>query len=232
MHATAGASPPAKRYDPASHRPLDCRGLYSDLLHRPWLCATMEMPPEWLEVETVDRRAGLSVEEFEARYERPNVPVILTDVAAAWPARTKWTRAYLLQAFAGRAVIVGNAPMRLAPYLAYADANADEMPLYLFDKAFALAAPQLAADYSVPPHFADDLFAALGDEARPDHRWLIVGPKGSGSSFHVDPNATSAWNAVVRGAKKWLLYPPGVTPPGVHVSADGAEVAAPVSLME
>lgn len=31
-------------------------------------------------------------------------------------------------------VIVGNAPMRLSPYLAYSDANTDEMPLYMFDK--------------------------------------------------------------------------------------------------
>lgn len=134
-------------------------------------------------------------------------------------------------------VIVGNAPMRLGPYLSYADSNRDEMPLYMFDKvrgaprkgastlcwlcrcpashipqgcngtatrlllmalyaqAFALAAPQLARDYEVPAYFADDLFEALGEEDRPDYRWLIIGPKHSGSSFHVDPNATSAWNA-------------------------------------
>ena len=91
--------------------------------------------------------------------------------------------------------------MRLAPYFAYCDANADELPLYLFDKAFALAAPQLACDYSVPPHFADDLFAVLGEDERPDYRWLIIGAKGSGSSFHIDPNGTSAWNA---GASRCL----------------------------
>lgn len=29
-----------------------------------------------------------------------------------------------------------------------------------------------------------------------------------------------------------MLYPPGVTPPGVRPSADGADVASPVSIME
>ncbi|KAI8464575.1 MAG: hypothetical protein J3K34DRAFT_388468 [Monoraphidium minutum] len=219
-------------YKPGSHRPLQVCGLYSDLLHQPWVCASMELMPEWLEVDNVDRVSGLSLADFITRYELPNRPVVITDVAGSWPAVKKWTRPYLMQAFAGREVIVGNAPMRLAPYLAYADANADEMPLYLFDKAFALAAPQLAGDYSVPPYFADDLFEALGEEGRPDYRWLIIGPRHSGSSFHVDPNGTSAWNAVITGAKKWILYPPGCTPPGVHISADGADIAAPVSLME
>ena len=50
------------------------------------------------------RRAKLSVEEFQRFYEVPNRPVILSDAAADWPARARWTRSYLLQAFAGREV--------------------------------------------------------------------------------------------------------------------------------
>ena len=38
-----------------SHKPLVVGGVYSDLLHRSWVCASMEMLPEWLEVENVDR---------------------------------------------------------------------------------------------------------------------------------------------------------------------------------
>ncbi len=68
----------------------------------------------------------------------------------------------------------------------------------------------------VPEYFAEDLFGVLGEDARPHHRWLIMGPARSGSSFHKDPNATSAWNAVIKGSKKWILFPPHVTPPGAQ----------------
>lgn len=47
-----------------------------------------------------------------------------------------------------------------------------------------------------------DLFALLGD-SRPSFRWLILGGKRSGSTFHVDPNGTSAWNACICGKKLW-----------------------------
>lgn len=67
-------------------------------------------------------------------------------------------------------------------------------------------------------------------------RWLIIGPEKSGSSFHIDPNATSAWNAVIKGSKKWIFYPPNeivkMTPPGVYINEDKTEVVAPMSLIE
>ena len=100
----------------------------------------------------------------------------------------------------------------------------------MFDKFFADTAPELADDYTVPDYFDDDLFDLLipkhGSEyarstdagrrqdaktsgsPRPANRWLIIGPKRSGSTFHIDPNGTSAWNALVRGGKKWVMYVP------------------------
>jgi hypothetical protein len=76
------------------------------------------------------------------------------------------------------------------------------------------------------------LFAALPEAYRPDHRWLIIGGTRSGSSWHVDPNATSAWNACIRGRKKWILTPPQTPPPGVTASDDGSSVTSPISLYE
>ena len=63
-------------------------------------------------------------------------------------------------------------------------------------------------------------------------RLLIAGPVYSGSSFHIDPNATNAWNLPVANAKLWIFYPPGYPPPGVMAVGGGDEVIMPVSLGE
>lgn len=148
-----------------------------------------------------------------------------------WGAVTKWTKEYLTKVSGDVEFAVGPVEMKLENYFRYSDGVTEERPLYLFDPKFAEKVPVLDSEYEVPVYFREDLFSVLGDE-RPDYRWIIIGPSGSGSSFHIDPNSTSAWNAVITGSKKWVLFPPDVVPPGVHPSPDGAEVACPVSIME
>lgn len=114
--------------------------------------------------------------------------------------------------------------------------NKDESPLYLFDRKFAekmgiKVGQQEGAAYWRPECFGPDLFEVLGDE-RPAHRWLIIGPERSGSTFHKDPNATSAWNAVIQGSKYWIMFPPTAQVPGVYVSHDNSEVTSPLSIAE
>ncbi|CAB1105438.1 unnamed protein product [Ectocarpus sp. CCAP 1310/34] len=149
-----------------------------------------------------------------------------------WPALEKWTRSRLSAAHGDLRLHAGGLEFALKDYLRYARESKDELPLYVFDKRFVDKCPDLGREYDVPSVFADDLFSVLGEERRPDYRWLIAGPARSGSSFHVDPNCTSAWNATVSGRKKWIMFPPGETPPGVHPSEDGLDLAAPVSITE
>lgn len=66
-----------------------------------------------------------------------------------WRAFKKWKRKYLQKAFGSNPVIVGDYSMNFGDFLTYMDSNADDMPLYLFDKTFTSTAPQLANDYQV-----------------------------------------------------------------------------------
>ena len=83
-----------------------------------------------------------------------------------------------------------------------------------------------------------DASSAVGVCGSPDllqeRRWLLMGPAGAGSRWHVDPHATCAYNLLLEGRKLWCLAPPAaedaseVLPPGVEV--DGCLVHAPASL--
>ncbi|CAN1306839.1 Arginine-specific demethylase JMJ22 [Linum perenne] len=225
----------AARYDVSSNlgfAKIRVRDFYSDYLFQSWLCANLEMKPEWLERDNIVRKRGITVDEFVSNFEELNKPVLLEGCINDWPALEKWVdRDYLIKECGDVRFSVGPVKMKLDEYFRYSDQVKEERPLYLFDPKFAEKVPVLDSDYEVPAYFREDLFNVLGSE-RPDYRWIIMGPAGSGSSFHIDPNSTSAWNAVIKGSKKWILFPPDVVPPGVHPSPDGAEVACPVSIIE
>ncbi|KAL3669279.1 hypothetical protein V7S43_005659 [Phytophthora oleae] len=210
------------------------QGVYSDLLFQSFYCAAAPIEDAWLAVENIERRSAktMSVADFKRAFEGPNVPVIITDAIDDWAALDKWTDEYLGDVCKGKTFYAGGFQFPMDKYFNYCRTLLDDQPLFVFDKEFAAKVPQLAKDYSVPEYFQEDYFALLGEEKRPDYRWLIIGPKKSGSGFHIDPNATNAWNGVIRGTKKWIMFPPGQTPPGIHPSEDGSEVSAPVSLME
>ena len=164
----------------------------------------------------------VSRERFRSEFEIPNRPVLITGLMDAWPAMESWRIDNFCAKYRdvplktnSRSTNGKRFRMRTFDFLAYCDAWNGEKPLYIFDKKVLLSHPELLADYTVPPYFSEDLFELMEDDDRPDYRWLLLGPNGSGSPFHTDPHNSSAWNAVIEGCKRVSFYPPEVIPPGV-----------------
>lgn len=155
-------------------------------------------------------------------------PFILTNSEnKRWP---RWNLQTLLLRFADVKFRQEAVRWPLSLYSQYLASNCDESPLYLFD-CNSIAMQTLRKEYEVPEIFQPDLFKSFG-ECRPDHAWLIIGSQRSGSTFHKDPNHTSAWNAAISGRKIWIMFPPGICPPGVSTDDDESEVTSPVGIAE
>ncbi|EEH37767.1 hypothetical protein PAAG_00688 [Paracoccidioides lutzii Pb01] len=259
----------------------DCSHLYSDTLHRPFYCAHISLKPYVTNIPTrnqIPRLSNLSLQSFQESW--TNKPFILTEPVKQWPVYKEWSIERLLERYGDVIFRAEAVDWSLRNYVEYMRNNTDESPLYLFDRSFVekmelhMSMPPTSTSistngttnadanvntthaqqpaYTPPPPFTEDLFTHLGPH-RPDNRWLIIGPPRSGSTFHKDPNATSAWNAVLRGAKYWIMFPstaeatsagncsnsnnnslsPMVPPPpGVYVSEDQSEVTSPLSIAE
>jgi len=233
------------------HRPMTVNGVYSDFYYRLHSCRSFAIPDAWTDTRS-DTVARVPCEEmtsdkFMKNFEERNRPVVIEGACRNWKAFERWKEPkYLLERASGRTfrATSGAAPLpglfTLDAYYDYCcrSTHLEEAPLYLFDRTALAPGSELWIDYmddlkATCPYFdpdrddlRHDLFKILGEGRRPDHTWLIMGPRRSGSLFHVDPNATHAFNAAIAGRKFWIFYPPGVTPPGVLPSEDGDQVGA------
>ena len=208
----------------------------SDALYRPYFCSQIDLTPfisntplrNW-----ISRLDNLSAADFASEWS--DRPFMLTEAIKCWPVLKNWCSETLLQRYGQVKFRAEAAEWPLADYVEYMNDNEDESPLYLFDKDFVqkmeLSTEETHGAFWSPPCFAEDLFEVLGEQ-RPDHRWLIIGGRRSGSTFHKDPNSTSAWNAVIKGSKYWIMFPPSQLPPGVIVSQDQSEITSPYSIAE
>ncbi|KAJ9609828.1 hypothetical protein H2200_006157 [Cladophialophora chaetospira] len=218
---------------------IDCSSVFSDALFQPFLCSQISLSPYVSDIPAkneIPRLADLSPADFNESW--VDRPFILTTPVKRWQA-FKWSQGFLQDTYGEVPFICESVNWPFQKYTRYMNTTADESPIYLFDRGFVEKMglqvgnrdPTVQNAYEPPIAFQEDLFTLL-KEQRPDHRWLIIGPERSGSTFHKDPNATSAWNAVIRGSKYWILFPNLNQPPGVYMSEDQSEVTSPLSIAE
>jgi len=237
------------------------RRLYSDALYLPKRINNIEIKQTWVERFTVpeidcrdvdddeDERGETSTSKsssieraFREEFEKNNRPVVLRGLAKNWKAIEKWkTNEALLKEYGEETFLVGGYRTCLKNYVSYClrENDMDDNKLLLFDpKAKEEMWTENTGVFEEGSLFHNiftrdgDYFKVLGEEKRPHYKWVIFGPNRSGSTFHVDPNGTSAWNAVIRGRKKWILFPHDEVPPGVFPSEDNANVVCPLTPLE
>jgi hypothetical protein len=178
------------------HNPISISGIYSDTFFRSWLCRSFALQPSWLATHTVPthRHANITTEIF-LEYEERNVPLLIQGASSTWRAVHRWKEPnYLADTCKNTKfrATSGAAPLptsfTIQNYINYCASSTEESPLYLFDRSFGSKVPQLLADFendlkrSCPwwdenSEHGHDLFSVLGVERRPDHQWLIIGPK-------------------------------------------------------
>lgn len=162
----------------------------------------------------IDSRT-LSPQEFRNKYELPRIPIILTHVMDDWPAMKKWTVKKLAKKYRNQQFKVGednkgnSVKLKMKYYKDYVKCNKDDSPLYIFDGNYGEHKKKrtFLEDYEVPDYFKEDLFHFCSERRRPPYRWMVLGPKRSGTSVHIDPLGTHAWNAIISGYKRWILFP-------------------------
>lgn len=153
--------------------------------------------------------------EFLRKHQQGNRPVIIRGLAKKWNRGGFWDWDNFYRAFKRTEFKVGEdddentVRLPLKTFFEYLKKNRDDSPLYLFEKDIGDKKQfrPILKNYRVPRCFREDLFSLMGQDERPPYQWFLVGPKRSGTTIHVDPLNTSAWNTSLHGYKLWILFP-------------------------
>ena len=171
----------------------------------------------------VERRTCPPADEFYRAYVACSRPVVLTDVAARWPARRRWSLAYFRRTLGDQRldVVVGRAGdprydqntarhsrrMRLAEFLDRVEAAGVSNDLYLVANNHAMRRPafaRLLADVRPPK-------GIISAPVAPGSTSLWIGPAGTVTPLHHDTTAV-LFNQLV-GRKRFELIAPTQTAP-------------------
>jgi histone arginine demethylase JMJD6 len=162
------------------------------------------------------KRKDITPEWFLENAMKPMQPYIVEGVTEGWPANERWCIEAMEERFRQVAFKVAKDDKgkklrtKFKYYADYLRHQQDDSPLYLFETNMddnGYIRP-LREDFETPDLFPQDYFALVNEDARPPHRWFCIGPKRSGTTVHIDPLGTAAWNVVTHGCKHWVLMEP------------------------
>jgi cupin-like protein len=187
------------------------------------LSAEQLQPQRSAPCETIERRAGLTRDEFRRSYLHARKPVILTDASKDWPALSRWTPDYFVASYGARNVQVTTSGRSLdinfAHFVAYLklreQAATEGELLYLRNLHVCEEFPELLRDFTIAAYFRPNWLGGwplkkFAPAAWHDWAELFIGPPGARFPFvHFDTAMTHAWVSQVYGRKQFWMVSPG-----------------------
>lgn len=155
--------------------------------------------------EPVERRAGLSLEQFHEQYLHPEIPIVLTDLTRPWAATEKWTPEHLVRVYGdhplsayyhAEGLYTAWKRMRVATTLGAVITQGDPRTFVAAD--VIPECPYLIDDFDVP--------RLIRPEWTEDHSTFWVQPRGQRTGLHWD--SFNSMLSVIRGQKRVLLFSP------------------------
>jgi len=154
---------------------------------------------------------SLSREAFQRDYMGPRRPVALRDLAADWPAVSKWTPAFWKQVHGDKEVPVYDASfakpggkymssvsrMPLRDYVEEVVSSERDLRMFLYN--IMAKAPELYDDVELPD---------LADGFSKRFVFMFFGCKGSVTPIHVDIDMSHVFHTQIRGLKRCILFGP------------------------
>ena len=171
----------------------------------------------------VDRRTGLSVEEFRRDYTRQNRPVVVEDALAGWPALQKWSPSFFAVRYPDKTITFRDqSTLPMSQFIDRVMASTPTAPApYWTNAPVAEHFPELLADIDPTlgyfgPNWASRKFLHPGMRASLNRGAMIeIYIGGQGGAFpilHWDGLSTHAYLMQIYGVKKYWLWPPDETP--------------------
>jgi len=171
--------------------------------------------PETDESSWVDRRGGLSYDEFVTQYRDPRKPLVFSDAARAWPLYGHATPDEICQRYGDHVVRVRGHDYRLRELIDLLSASTVEKPgpypcKFEIAKSFRELVPEVTPrfEYSLPDRQANPLVPQSLFSGVNNLEIFFGGPGGEFPYLHYDVMRLHAWITQLHGDKEFTLYAP------------------------
>jgi histone arginine demethylase JMJD6 len=168
---------------------------------------------------TVDRKPGLSQNDFIANYLNKGIPVIIPGAMKEWGAHSRWNPLYFRDTLGDKMVKVAGKELLLRDFMDSVLASSESKPShYLNEVNIHKDFPELLPD--IDPHLSYGLPDRLMSKLLPE-KWgfrqgvveLLIGGKGTKfPTLHYDGYHMNTFVTQIRGDKEFIFYPPDQTP--------------------